>query len=594
MKSSVSNIKVDLVKKKVRQEKVASKNDGLLGQSQPSGGKSFLGTKVPDGTFRGAKRPVRQPRPAGSKGLQLARMRILIIDDDPARLDALAMALRELGAEVAVGDRFESGYSQASRLLPDAVVSDLAAPGDRGWLLVQRLRRHPILRWTPVLLFKWWNESEEGGHVLLDRVKDRLEEVLAPLRVLEERRTAHQSLSERLEITGPAGLLRFLIAERLRGMLVLNDTWSIFEICIDKGKLHSVNRRGLDDSDDKGEDAFFQFLLSDAGRWSFRYLTQVDTPKNIGDDFDKELQKASGLISDLFGPVGVSQGNLASKIEVDLKGLDSAYPTLTSTPKRVADAVRGGMESTSLEVLLEDFGDVHELARAIQFLFRCGSLRVRKNQAIGQAANKDGNASDAVARLLMAISDEYRAAEEISGEFDVESLPPEELIPLDAYAGSAERQGRYYVAEVEPEHLASKKTEKLNMPQVGNSLPPSSQLKDLEETTALGLEKGAATDSFVGALLMGSSGRETIPDGPVAGKLDDALDRGFLKGMIFDSLAPSPQDGERANLKQMWLAIGLALLLGAILVAGLVYIGSGGKRDGRRPAIESPKAGDRR
>lgn len=44
--------------------------------------------------------------------------------------------------------------------------------------------------------------------------------------------------------------------------------------------------------------------------------------------------------------------------------------------------------------------------------------------------------------------------------------------------------------------------------------------------------------------------------------------------LLHDSLVPSPREGEERGRSQLWIALALALLLGALLVAGLVVLGS--------------------
>jgi len=56
--------------------------------------------------------------------------------------------------------------------------------------------------------------------------------------------------------------------------------------------------------------------------------------------------------------------------------------------------------------------------------------------------------------------------------------------------------------------------------------------------------------------------------------------------LTHDSLVPGPGTEHGRGRRQMWVAILLALLLGGLLVAGLVVVGSGGR--------EAPEKVDRR
>jgi hypothetical protein len=54
--------------------------------------------------------------------------------------------------------------------------------------------------------------------------------------------------------------------------------------------------------------------------------------------------------------------------------------------------------------------------------------------------------------------------------------------------------------------------------------------------------------------------------------------------LLHDSLAPSPREPEMRGSRQMWIALGLAILLGALLIIGLVVLGSSEREPPSPPA----------
>lgn len=66
--------------------------------------------------------------------------RILLIDDDPALLDVLAMAFEDAGHEVVTARDGVRGHARVAEDAPDVVISDVNMPGLDGFTLCRRLR----------------------------------------------------------------------------------------------------------------------------------------------------------------------------------------------------------------------------------------------------------------------------------------------------------------------------------------------------------------------------------------------------------------------------------------------------------------------
>ena len=71
--------------------------------------------------------------------------RILIVDDDPDTLQMLAVMLEERQAEVQAASSTEEAMEMLEWYQPHVVVLDLAMPGEDGFSLIQRIRRHEQL-----------------------------------------------------------------------------------------------------------------------------------------------------------------------------------------------------------------------------------------------------------------------------------------------------------------------------------------------------------------------------------------------------------------------------------------------------------------
>ncbi len=75
---------------------------------------------------------------------------ILIIDDDPALLDVLALALEDEGHEVQTAEDGMRGLERLRARPPELVVSDINMPELDGFALCRELRadgfRAPIIR----------------------------------------------------------------------------------------------------------------------------------------------------------------------------------------------------------------------------------------------------------------------------------------------------------------------------------------------------------------------------------------------------------------------------------------------------------------
>ena len=78
--------------------------------------------------------------------------RVLVVEDEEAIATMITKALERDGLEVHHVDDGSLAMERAGEIEPAAIILDLALPGIDGWEILRRIRQHPRLSSTPVLL----------------------------------------------------------------------------------------------------------------------------------------------------------------------------------------------------------------------------------------------------------------------------------------------------------------------------------------------------------------------------------------------------------------------------------------------------------
>jgi signal transduction histidine kinase/CheY-like chemotaxis protein len=99
---------------------------------------------------------------------RLEGLSVLVVDDDPDARTLVATALACEGAQVREAAGVEEAIVWLGRHHADAIVSDLAMPGEDGYALVRRLRESPVerLRAIPVVALTAYGRPEDREAVL--------------------------------------------------------------------------------------------------------------------------------------------------------------------------------------------------------------------------------------------------------------------------------------------------------------------------------------------------------------------------------------------------------------------------------------------
>jgi DNA-binding NarL/FixJ family response regulator len=87
--------------------------------------------------------------------------RLLVVDDEPNLLRAVAVVLRGEGFEVSTARSGREALVAVAKNTPDLIVSDVRMPGMDGFELARRLRRAPNFALLPIIFLTAKDETED-------------------------------------------------------------------------------------------------------------------------------------------------------------------------------------------------------------------------------------------------------------------------------------------------------------------------------------------------------------------------------------------------------------------------------------------------
>lgn len=87
--------------------------------------------------------------------------RILVIEDEPAIQELLALTLSEAGHEPVLASDAAEGYQHAQQILPDLVLLDWMLPGMSGIEFARKLRGNPRTQQVPIIMLTAKAEEQD-------------------------------------------------------------------------------------------------------------------------------------------------------------------------------------------------------------------------------------------------------------------------------------------------------------------------------------------------------------------------------------------------------------------------------------------------
>jgi two-component system KDP operon response regulator KdpE len=82
----------------------------------------------------------------------MANKRILLVDDDPDVRLAMHVRLKANGYDTFFASDALTSITEARKHQPDVIILDLGLPGGDGFVVIERLKRHPSLAVIPIIV----------------------------------------------------------------------------------------------------------------------------------------------------------------------------------------------------------------------------------------------------------------------------------------------------------------------------------------------------------------------------------------------------------------------------------------------------------
>ncbi len=197
----------------------------------------------------------------------LSGTRILVMDSDPGRADALAQELRGHAAKVAVTEVSARGLEKARGLEPEVLIIDGADLDGPAFALVRGLRRDPRLRWTSMLIVSWaelWPHEDGGPDLPLLAAK--IEPLIGQDLELTARAEREEQFDTRLETTGPGRMVRALVKAKKTMHVTVVSQKATIELDLSQGLVVGAEGKLPDGTELAGAAAVATLLVLSSGR----------------------------------------------------------------------------------------------------------------------------------------------------------------------------------------------------------------------------------------------------------------------------------------------------------------------------------------
>ncbi|WP_287129805.1 ATP-binding protein [Candidatus Cyanaurora vandensis] len=125
---------------------------------------------------------VRKVPPSSRPSQTLVGVRVLVVDDEPDARDLVGMVLEEAGAAVRTAGSVAQALEVIASWLPDLLLSDIAMPGEDGYILLQKIRAGGTD--LPAVALTAHTRQEDRAHALAAGYQRHLPKPVEPLELL--------------------------------------------------------------------------------------------------------------------------------------------------------------------------------------------------------------------------------------------------------------------------------------------------------------------------------------------------------------------------------------------------------------------------
>jgi len=195
---------------------------------------------------------------------------ILVVDDDPASLELVELALEPGGHRAVLCDRGELALDLALGERADAVVLDIMMPGMTGFEVLHALQGNLCTRGIPVLILSALGDASDRVRGLREGAKDYLvkpfdvDELLLRVHNLLAQRSRPGALLEgNLSCLHMADILQQMVDGRASGLLEIRSADASGQVTLSRGKLTAATCGPL-----SGREALLALIEADKGEFS--------------------------------------------------------------------------------------------------------------------------------------------------------------------------------------------------------------------------------------------------------------------------------------------------------------------------------------
>jgi CheY-like chemotaxis protein len=104
----------------------------------------------------------------------LARHRVLVVDDNVDAAQSLGMLLKLSGQDVCIARDGQDGLEKAIEFRPELVLLDIGMPGMDGYEVCRRLRQHSATEKAILIALTGWGLEEDRQRALQEGFDDHL------------------------------------------------------------------------------------------------------------------------------------------------------------------------------------------------------------------------------------------------------------------------------------------------------------------------------------------------------------------------------------------------------------------------------------